>query len=44
MTYGPNTYIPERSEAERDEHETALSRGECTTTRPCPACERSQNR
>jgi hypothetical protein len=44
MTYGPNTIIPERHEAERDEHEAAQARGECTFANPCPACERSWKR
>lgn len=42
--YGPNTYIPTTNEAERDEHETAQARGECTFADPCAACERNWKR
>lgn len=42
--YGPNTYIPERYEAERDEHETAQANGQCTFADPCAACKRMMNR
>lgn len=42
MTYDDSR--PTRAEAERDEHETHQSRGECTFADPCPACKRMTNR
>lgn len=42
MTYDDNR--PTRTEAERDLHETAQAKGQCTFANPCDACKRMMTR
>lgn len=42
MTYDDNR--PTRAEAERDLHETAQAKGQCSFANPCEACKRMMTR